>query len=212
LTGCVLTACVAVKPPQYAQRANITVRSEETRGPVQGASIRVNGQSVGATTSEGIVEVRVSGIAGEKFHVELACPEGYKPPTPDSEDIFVTPTLNGPPPQLLFHCESATRKVVVDVRAENGPRLPVRYLGREIGVTDAHGTARVTVDSAPGDTFELVLDTTGAKTLHPQSPALSFRVGSSSSAFVFAQKFTMEKPKLKAKPKPSVPTNLNPNR
>ena len=204
-----ITGCGSVKPAVYAQRANVTVHSEETRGPVEGASIRVNGQAVGATSSEGLVELSVSGIAGDKFHVELACPEGYQPPTPDSQDVFVTPTLRGAPPQLVFHCESATRKAVVNVRADNGPNLPVRYLGREIGRTDARGTAMVTIDTAPGDTFELVLDTTGSKTLHPQSPALSFRVDNKASTFVFAQKFTTEKAKVRARVKPSVPTNIN---
>ena len=212
IASCALVACGSVKPAVHAQRANVTVQSEETRGPVEGASIRVNGQAVGATSAQGLVELNVSGIAGDKFHVELACPEGYRPPTPDSQDVFVTPTLGGPPPQLMFHCESATRKAIVNVRADNGPNLPVRYLGREIGRTDDKGAARVSIDTAPGDTFELVLDTSASKTLHPQSPALSFRVDNRASVFTFAQKFTAEKPKVKGKFKPPVPTNLNPNR
>lgn len=208
--GSALMACGSVKQPVHPQRADVTVRSEETRGPVEGASIRVNGQSVGATSAAGSVELNVAGIAGEKFHVELACPEGYRPPTPDSQDLFVTPTLGGPPPRLVFHCESATRKAVINVRAEKGPNLPVRYLGREIGRTDGSGNAKVIIDTTPGDSFELVLDTTGSKTLHPQSPALSFRVDDKPSNFVFAQKFTTEKPKVKARAKVAVPQNLNP--
>lgn len=204
-----LVACASVKPPVYAQRAEVTVQSRETGGPVEGAAVRVNGQPAGATSPTGLAEVSVSGRAGDRFNVDLTCPEGYRPPTPDSQDVFVTPTLRGPPPQLVFHCEAATRKAVIDVRAENGPGLPVRYLGREIGRTDAQGAARVSVETAPGDSFELVLDTSGAKTLHPQSPSLSFRVDAKSTNFTFAQKFTAEKPKPKAKFRPPVPTNLN---
>jgi len=204
-----LVACASVKPPVYAQRAEVTVQSRDTGRPVEGASVRVNGQPAAATSADGRADVSVSGRAGDKFNVDLSCPEGYRPPTPDSQDVFVTPTLRGPPPQLVFHCESATRKAVIDVRAENGPGLPVRYLGREIGRTDAQGAARVSVDTAPGDSFELVLDTTGAKTLHPQSPSLSFRVDSTATNFTFAQKFTVEKPKPKARFKPNVPQNIN---
>lgn len=210
LTSLALVACGSVKPPVYAQRANVTVHSEETRGPVEGASVKVNGQAVGATSADGLMLLNVSGIAGDRFHVELACPEGYRPPTPDSQDIFVTPTLGGAPPQIVFHCESATRKAIINVKAENGPNLPVRYLGREIGRTDAHGDARVVIDTAPGDSFELVLDTAAAEKLHPQSPALSFRIEDKASVFTFAQKFTVEKVKPKAKVKPRVPTNINP--
>ena len=206
--GCALVACGSAQPPVHSQRANVTVHSEETRGPVAGASIRVNGQPGGSTSSEGLVELKVNGIAGDKFHVELVCPEGYRPPTPDAQDIFVTPTLGGPPPQLVFHCESATRKATVNVHADNGPNLPVRYLGREIGRTDSHGLAKVTIDTAPGDSFELVLDTSAAKTLHPQSPALSFRVDDKTSVFAFAQNFTVDKPRAKARSKPTVPKQL----
>ena len=173
--GSLLMGCGSARPAVHAQRADVTVHNEETRGPVQGASIRVNGQAAGATRADGHVELNVSGIAGDKFHVELACPEGYRPPTPDSQDVFVIPSLSGPPPQLVFHCVSSTRKAVVNVRAEKGPNLPVRYLGREVGRTDASGTAWVTIETTPGDSFELVLDTTSAKTLHPQSPALLSR-------------------------------------
>ena len=209
LTSSSLLACGSVKPPVYAQRANVTVHSEESRGPIEGASVKVNGQTVGSTSADGLVLLNVSGIAGDRFHVELACPEGFRPPTPDSQDVFVTPTLGGAPPQILFHCESATRKAIVNVKADAGPNLPVRYLGREIGRTDAKGDARVVIDTSPGDSFELVLDTSDQKTLHPQSPALSFRVEESkASVFAFNQKFTTEKPKPGKKFKPTVPKAL----
>lgn len=207
-----VAACASVKPPMYAQRAEISVQSHDTGGPVEGATVRVNGQSAGATSSDGRAEVSVSGQAGDKFNVDLTCPDGFRPSIPDSQDVFVTPTLQGPPPKLVFRCEASMRKALIDVRAENGPNLPVRYLGREIGRTDAQGLARVAVETAPGDSFELLLDTTAAKTLHPQSPTLSFTVAPGKPAsFVFAQKFTAEKPKLKPRVKRSLPTNISPS-
>ena len=211
LTSTSLLACGSVKAPVYAQRANVTVHSQESRGPIEGASVKVNGQTVGTTSADGLVLLNVSGIAGDRFHVELACPEGFRPPTPDSQDVFVTPTLSGAPPQIVFHCESSTRKAVINVKAEAGPNLPVRYLGREIGRTNALGDARVVIDTSPGDSFELVLDTSDQKTLHPQSPALSFRVEEAkASVFSFNQRFTVDKPKAKAKFKASVAKDLNP--
>ena len=59
------------------------------------------------------------------------------------------------------------RRVVVAVRAENGPNLPVTYLGRAVGRTDASGAAHVLLAMHPGDQFSLGLDTSGNKRIPP---------------------------------------------
>lgn len=201
-------ACGSAKPPMHSQRAQIRVQNDASR-PVQGASVLVNGEAVGATSSEGRAEVQVKGVAGDKFRVNLTCPEGYRPPTPEAHEIYVTPSLSGPAPELAFKCVATSRKAIVAVRAENGAGLPVRLLGREVGRTDEQGAATVLVEVQEGESFELVLDTSRSKLLlHPQNPALTFRVGANDESFVFDQKFTIEKPRRSPAPKPYIPRQL----
>ena len=50
------------------------------------------------------------------------------------------------------------RRVVVAVKAENGPNLPVMYLNHAITRTDPSGAARFVLDVAPGAQFKVTLE------------------------------------------------------
>lgn len=201
-----VAACGSSKPPVHSQRAQIRVENDAQK-PVEGASILVNGEAVAATQKDGKVDVQVAGVAGDRFRINLGCPEGHRAAMPDTHEIFVTPGLLGAAPELYFRCEAIARKAVIAVRAENGKNLPVRLLGREVGRTDDTGVATVVVEAQENEPFELVLDTSSAKLLHPQNPALTFRMGPKDASFVFDQKFTVEKPK-RVYVKPYVPRQI----
>jgi hypothetical protein len=83
------------------------------------------------------------------------------------------------------------RSIVVGIRAENGPNLPVMYLGKEVGRTDGTGTAHVALDLPPGETATLSLDTRDAPALKPQNPDLVFRAGTRDELLLLDQKFTV---------------------
>jgi len=51
------------------------------------------------------------------------------------------------------------RRVVVAVRAENGPNLPVMYLDRAVTRTDAGGAASFALEVPPGSQFTVALNT-----------------------------------------------------
>jgi hypothetical protein len=211
LSTCV--GCGSAKPRVFGQQAQIHVVGDGKK-PIAGAQVFVNGELVMKTTPEGKANVKVHGTAGDKFQVAATCPEGFRPPTTDAQqDIYVTPGIvSGATPELVFRCESTVRRATIVVRAENGPNLPIRYLGREIGRTDPKGTGSVVLQAQQGDSFEIVVDTTGAKKLHPQNPALTFRIGDADESFTFDQKFTVEKEKVvvrAVKKGPAVPVRLN---
>jgi hypothetical protein len=207
LVASTIVACGSAKPPVHSQAAQIRVENDASK-PVEGASVLVNGEAVGATRNDGRTEVQVRGIAGDRFRINLNCPDGYRPATPDVHEIYVTPSLSGPAPELFFRCESTVRKAIIAVRAENGAGLPIRYLGREVGKTDDHGAATVIIQGTEGEPFELVIDTSKAPKLHPQNPALTYRMGPKDDSFVFDQKFIVEKPKKVVAARPFVPVKL----
>jgi hypothetical protein len=207
LAALALAGCGSAKPPIHSQSAEIRVENDASH-PVEGASVLVNGEAVGSTRPDGRAEVKVRGIAGDHFRINLNCPDGYRPATPDTHDIYVTPSLSGPAPELYFRCESTVRKAIIAVRAENGADLPVRYLGREVGHTDDHGAATVMIEGEEGETFELVLDTSRSARLHPQNPALTFQMGTKDESYVFDQKFITEKAKKGPVFRPRVPVRI----
>src|SRR5690606_1663539 len=138
----------SAKPRVFGQQAMVQHVSEEAK-PIPDASVFVNGELVVKTGAEGAARVYVQGHAGDRFQLATTCPEGFRP-TPGSaeQDVFVAPNIaSSAPPQFVFRCESTARKATITVRAENGPDLPIRYLGREVGRTDARGAATVVLEA-----------------------------------------------------------------
>ena len=111
-------------------------------------------------------------------------------------------------PEYQVACPPMLRRVVVAVKADNGPNLPVVYLNRAITRTDASGAAHFALEVAPNTQFAVTLDTTGHDRMKPQSPSKPFTVGQTDEILVFEQKFEVEK-----KPvivfKPRIPRALN---
>ena len=110
-------------------------------------------------------------------------------------------------PEYDVACPPLLREVVVAVRTENGPNLPVMYLGREITRTDESGAAHVLLSVAPSEPVEIVLDTNSlaGQRLHPKNPALSFVVPPHDDVVLFDQRFTVD-----ADPKPRAAAALRP--
>ena len=96
-------------------------------------------------------------------------------------------------PELTARCPPSTQVTVVAVRAEGGANVPVLYLGKEIGRTDASGAASVAMRLAPNEAFQLQLgtDEKGFERLLPKNPQASFSVKDRDQVVPFDQKFTL---------------------
>jgi hypothetical protein len=205
------TACASA--PRHTQAARVVLEGDGA-APIEGVPVFVNGQRSGTTKADGVLDVSVSGLAGERFRVEAGCPFGHRLLTPSDYDLAVQPETSARP-ELVFRCRSTVRRVRVVVNAEHGANLPIRHLGREIGRTDEQGTANVVLEVPLGEPFELALDTSLVKTLHPQNPTASFELAFTDDedsaqrerTFVFEQKFTIDQKKLQAW-RPIVPKRL----
>ncbi|MDB5219916.1 MAG: hypothetical protein JWO86_7843, partial [Myxococcaceae bacterium] len=101
-------------------------------------------------------------------------------------------------PSFAARCAPLTRTVVVGIRAENGPNVPVTYLGKEVGRTDAWGAAHVVLSVKANEQIALVLDTKSggdkAPKLRPESPSLTFVAKDKDDFVTLEQKFEVEKP------------------
>jgi hypothetical protein len=81
------------------------------------------------------------------------------------------------------------RHLVVAVRAENGPNLPVKILDRIVGRTDANGAFTYALPLRPGDGVDLMLDTTGIDRITPKNPSTSIVMKPYDDVVTFDQKF-----------------------
>jgi hypothetical protein len=190
-------ACDKFEPPPPAPQA-VVLRVESDPGQgLPGAIILFGGQEVGVTGVDGAAMVQIAGRDGERFEVTVQCPKGYESPNKPVGVAFHRLSDPNKRPEYGVSCPPKTRTVVVAVRAEGGPDMPVTLLGREVARTDKSGAAHVVLTLEPGEQFDLMLDTGDERfsDLRPQNPVASFGIGHQNDIFTFDQKFDKEQKK-----------------
>lgn len=188
-----LAACASNEAPDPGYEVVVRVSGDPGQ-PIAGATIAANGAKVGATHDDGSAKLKFRGAEGDQVDVAVTCPAGHQSP---AKPLTITLHKTADPhrrPEYEVACPPTTRTVVVAVRADDGPNLPVMYLGKEVARTDASGAAHVLLRLGPTDTFELTLGTgeKGSEQLRPQNPVASFAVKGRDDVFTFDQRFTIE--------------------
>jgi hypothetical protein len=104
-------------------------------------------------------------------------------------------------------CEETRRTLVVVVRAENGPDLPILHLGKEIGRTDRSGAAHVKIDADVRERIELTLSTAAPEMahVHPENPTQVFEPAEHDEVREFAVTFKRDAKKKPPAPRPTGP-------
>jgi hypothetical protein len=164
--------------------------------PIKNASIMFGGKPIATTDETGAAKLTLSGNEGDNYDVQVKCPQGFSSPSKPLSIALHRLAEPSSMPEYEVSCPPTTRTIVVAVRAENGISLPVLYLGRVIGRTDASGAATVLLDNLDADSqFDLTLDTSGKgnEALRPQNPSMTFTVKRADDVFTFDTKFTIEK-------------------
>jgi hypothetical protein len=209
-----LTALLLV-PPSCAERPppdpfQISIRVESDPGKaIAGATVTRANRILGTTSADGRVTLKIGGVEGEITDVNVTCPEGFQTP-PRPINIKLTRLAEKTKiPEYAVQCPPSMRRVVVAVRAENGPHLPVIYLDKPVTRTDASGAASFALEVPPGSQFTVALSTAERKDIKPINPSKLFVVNSIDDVFLFDQRFDVEKKKVSAPPAPHVPRSLS---
>jgi len=209
----VIVACSSVSIDDSKQEPfEVLVHVTSDPGvPLAGAQILSGTKNVGTTNDAGAARVKFGGKEGDQVELTVVCPTDYEPP-PSPLSIGLRRLSPGsPPPQFAARCAPTLRTAVVGVRADRGPNLPVTYLGRTVGHTDASGAALFVLRVKPAEAIAITLDTTGkgGELLHPQNPTLTFVAKDQDDFVVLDQFFKVDKKPGAVHPKePSRPTPL----
>jgi hypothetical protein len=178
--------------PSLDVHITVKVRVVDDRGEgVAGADVASGKTSKGLTGPDGTLAVKLSGHAGRVVPLTVKCPAGFASPD-KTIDVGITQLAPGSPAPLFeARCTALVHSLVVALRAENGPDLPVIYLGREVARTDAQGMAHIVLKLPPGETASLRLDTSGAPALLPRNPEFLFKAGNRDEMLLLDEKFTI---------------------
>ncbi|MBL8610463.1 MAG: hypothetical protein JNL38_24205 [Myxococcales bacterium] len=202
VTGLGVAGCASLeKPPPPPIQVRVTVESDPGK-PLPGATILRENRELGVTSTDGTVIVPLRGREGDTVDLTVRCPatEYQSPAKPIA--VVLHRTSEAKVAEYRALCPPLYRNVVVAVRAENGPNLPVMYLGQMYARTDASGAAHFMVRVRPYEQFDVTLSTTekGNEGLRPQNPAKAFVVKSQDEVMFFDQRFQLEKKPVYAKP------------
>lgn len=188
----------------------ILVRTTTPQGqPVKGAQILLENKVIGASHEDGATELKFIANEGESYDLSIQCPQGFQAPTKPIR-VTLRKLADNKKPEFAAACAPSNQVLIVAVRADGGPNLPVMYLNNEIGRTDESGAANVALRLAPNESFELTLNTTGpgAETLRPQNPTMTFAIKDRDDIASFEQKFTREYTRRVIRAAPKGPKRL----
>lgn len=174
--------------------------------PLAGAELLSGSKVVGKTDAAGSAKVRFDGRDGEQLELSVRCPPDYESPISPLTIPLRRLAKGSEPPRFEARCAPSERTVVIALRVEKGPNLPVIYLGRTVARTDASGAALFTAKVKPGEQVEVMLSTAEkeAGELRPQNPTLTFVAKDYDDFVVLDENFTVEKkPTHYQAPKPA---------
>ena len=203
------SACKDLEPPPTPP-FQIFIRIDSDPGhPVQGATVSRNAKTLATTGPDGRGMLTVNGAEGETTDVNIKCPDAFMSPSKPTSIRLTRFADKSKIPEYTVNCPPMLRRVVVAVKAENGPNLPVVYLNKVITRTDLSGAAHFALEVAPGAQFQVTLDTGENTKLKPVSPSKPFTVPQHDDILVFDQKFDVEKVRAVAAPRVNIPRALN---
>jgi hypothetical protein len=206
--GCDKLAAPARTRPPSAFPVTVVTR-ESGQQPLAGVRLFRGKTEVGTSDANGYVTLDLKGAEGSTVSLSVRCPEDFASPEKPITVGLRKMTAGSPRPLFDAECVPVSRSIVVGVRAENGPNLPIVRLNRTIGRTDAFGFAHLLVQAAPEEQVTLTLDTSANSALKPASPALTFVAQDRNEMVLLDHKFTIVRPAVRnAKPKPNVPQRL----
>jgi hypothetical protein len=199
---CCVLGCASPKklPERYPISINIDAGPNR---PVAGATVHAGTSELGTSDAEGRVNAVLSGLEGQVLELSVECPDGHRSPDKALAVTLRAVAETDRRPEYHARCEPLLKTLVVAVRAEHGPNLPVLYLGREVARTDRDGAAHVLLRRPAEDTVELTLDTHEHPELRPRNPSARFQVGFEDEVVAFEPPLQLPKPPKKRAPRPA---------
>jgi hypothetical protein len=198
LLAVVNAACATQKPPPEPYRVELRAAASDGR-PLAGVELSINDKVAGTTGVDGRLLRDVTGAEGTLLRIGAKCP-------PDSEPQSELPSLRlartksisasrSQPLTAEVRCSPTHRDVVVVIKAERGPRLPVLIDGKAVATTDDDGTAHVMLRRAAGEgKVEVALDTASQASLKPVSPSRTYDLAGRDAVVLFEQSFSTSAP------------------
>jgi hypothetical protein len=183
-----LLGCQTPEPPPFSVRIHV---ESDPGVALAGVPVQVAGSEAAKSDALGNADLQFKSPDGTALELAVKCPGDRRPVDPVA--VGVRRTADGKPVEYTVVCKPIYRTVVVAVRAEAGPNLPIFHLNDQVGRTDADGAAHFALTLRPGESVPIRFDTSANEKMLPQSPTRTFLVQDVDSVEVVAAKFEVPK-------------------
>lgn len=184
---------------QRRQDADYHVRLRVTNvpgDPLGHVSVSLGGKRIGLTSADGYADLTIVGREGMRANLRIECPPNHRQPSePVSVGLF--DYASGGAPEVSTVCEQERVRQGVVVRTIGAGELPFSLRGQRAGSTDAAGFAHVLAEGEPGETLDLVFDTSESPELQPANPSVRLVLGNHDDAALAEQRFEVKRSKPK---------------
>lgn len=203
-----LVAALGCTPEKVSSEYHLRIHVTNVPGdPLSHVPVTLNGRRLGLTGEDGFADIAIIGSEGMHANLRLECPQNYRQPTePLSVGLF--DYASGSAPEITTVCEQERVREGVIVRSVGAHDLPFAIRGQAAGVTDAGGIAHALAEGTPGETVDLVFDTSAFPDLAPSNPSIRVVFGNHDDALLAEQRFETKPRKIKTRyfsSKPSKP-------
>ena len=166
--------------------------------PLAQVSVFLAGKQIGLTGSDGYANLTIVGREGMRANLRVQCPANHRQPTePVSVGLFDYATEGAPEVSAICEQEHVRQGVVVRTTgAASSPfSLPFSLRGQRAGSTDSAGIGHVLAEGEPGETLDLVFDTSEYPDLQPANPSVRLVLGNHDDAVLAEQRFEIKRSK-----------------
>ena len=185
----------------------LLIRVESDPGKALGnIPILYQGREVKRTAPDGTALLELHKPDGANVELTITCPPDTRPA--EALKVYVRRVEGQKQTEQRMYCRPLLRRVGIAIRADDGPFLPVTYLGQTVATTDASGAAHFAMTMPPGEVIKVALDASANPKMRPQRAESLFKVGDADDIFVFDAKFTTEKTKARYAPRKTGPKQL----
>ena len=205
LLAMVVCGCATPEPPPPTFSVTVSTQSDDGR-PLENITIEANGQPLGKSSKEGIIQTILEGPEGTQIELAYKCPEGYRQPARPSvltlRRFRELGSKTGRGLNMKLNCSPLKRTAGFVVKTNKIEGIRVMLNGEQVAMTNSVGVASFAAEVDPQSDFDVILNTEATEklaTLLPVSPNKSFRIGDRDDLFVFDQQFEMKKPERKVR-------------
>lgn len=209
-----LFACGGSTPSLNKSFNVVFLATSDDGEPVQGAKFSSGTTTIGTTDKTGRIAVALEGVDGQSVPMTVSCPDSYVPPEEQPAlrltEVRKVNQVVPAPISVETICTRKMRDVVLVVRTNNAPSLPVDIGGRSAGQTDADGNAlfHLKLDREMRS-VSVSLSTAASPSLRPQNPSRVFELDGQDAVLLVDQAFSVDR---KSQSRRRVASNAAPNK